>query len=204
MSQNFIRQFNNATSTHANTSRAARDYPVKVLGIRGYYNVGAPGNDLGLYDDLIVICVNNDTESFRASTDPGRYMIRNPMNSRGCAVLSEAVHYFKKGSHDSRDAFVQAEPVKVYRLDKDGNVQGSSWLNSSLNMHSGAGLGAGGQGDDVGQMSAGCQIIFNPPGYFQGGANDPWFKFYRRLSDAMAAHAQTVFPYKLVAAADMI
>lgn len=204
MSNQFIRQFDDATSKFAGTDTPAKEYTVKVLAIRGYANVGAPGNDFGIYDDLIVICIGDETHPFKASTDPGIFYIKNPMNPKGCAVLTEAVHYFKPGKHDGEPAFVQAESVLVYRLDKDGEIAGKSWLASSLNLHCGSGLGAGGAGDDVGQLSAGCQIIYNPPGYFQGDESAPWYQFYELLSGALKKYGQKVFPYKLIAAGDMV
>lgn len=201
MSDKFLRQFDNAVALYQGSGPIARDYRVKVLGLRGYdSHIGAPGNDLGVYDDLIVACIGDESYPFRASTDPGWHYIQNPMNAAGCAVLSEATHFYKTGKHDNNkfDAFVQAERMKVYRLNREGQVQGSSWSSSTINIHSGAG------GQQVGSLSAGCQIIYNPAGYFQGGASAPWFQFYKLVAEALAAYGQHVFPYKLMSAGEMV
>lgn len=205
MSDKFLRQFATDISRHSSSPLIARDYPVKVLGLRGYdRHLGAPGNDFGVYDDLIVACAGNRSFPFKASTDPGILMIQNPINSAGCAILSEATHFYQKGGHQNNTykAFVQAEPMKVYRLDPDGRRVGSSWSPSSINIHSGA--GGDDKGDDVQNISAGCQVIFNPPGYFKGAPDAPWFRFHKLISEAMTAHGQTVFPYRLMDASKMV
>jgi len=162
---------------------------VKLLGIRGFYaDLGHPGkNDLGIYDDLIVRCIGDETVGYRASTDPGWYWIKHPMNPAGCAILTEATHLFTTGLHDGKyPALVQAEDFVVWRLDTDGNKvsQGTS---STIHLHS------GGPGMDVDVFSAGCQVIHSPEGYF----GKTWLNFF----DPRAG--QGTVAYKLIRAEDL-
>jgi len=169
--------------------------PVKLLGIRGFYeDLGNPHkNDLGIYDDFIVRCIGEETIGFRASTDPGLYWIKHPMNPKGCAILTEATHVFKLGIHQQKyPALVQAEDFVVWRLDTEGNrkEEGNA---VDIHMHS------GGPGMDVGSFSAGCQVIQSPEGYFRG----TWFKFFDPLAEAMHRHGQNTVPYKLLFVEDL-
>ncbi len=66
----FLRQFDDATAMHA----------VKLLGIRGWFHEDqqGDGNDLGVYDDLIVSFIDDNGAKFAASVDPGWYWIKHP------------------------------------------------------------------------------------------------------------------------------
>ena len=185
-SNRYLRQFED--TEHEKT-------PVKLLGIRGFYeDLGNPHkNDLGIYDDVIVRCIGEETIGFRASTDPGWYWIKHPMNPKGCAILTEATHLFKLGVHQQKyPALVQAEDFVVWRLDTDGNRKKKG---NAVDIH----IHSGGPGMDVGSFSAGCQVIQSPEGYFQG----TWFKFFDPLAEAMHRYGQKTVPYKLMFVEDL-
>jgi hypothetical protein len=187
MNNRFLKQFEGT---------GHEDKRVKILGVRGFYDgLGARDtNDLGIYDDLIVACIGDNTMGFRASTDPGWYYIKHPMNSRGCAILTEGLHLYKIGTHDNGKypAFVQAESFVVWRLDEQGNKKEKGTA-SDIHIHS------GGPGMAVEKFSAGCQVIQSPEGYF----GETWLKFFNPLVDAMRTHGQTTVPYRLMRAEDL-
>lgn len=178
-------------------------YHVCLLGIRAYYNdVGSvTGNDLGVYDDLIVRCIGNETAAFRASCDPGWLCIRgeNPApNPNGCALLLNGVHLFKLGQHSGHDALVQGETFYIRRLNKDGTMKPGKFAagtGAGINLHSG-----GANLNDVNIFSAGCQIIYSPEGYFK----ETWHEFFDPIPVAMKAAGQKFAPYRLMHREEMI
>lgn len=71
------------------------DDPVYLVGIRGYYlnSMGKPAvNDIGIYDDAIILIAPGVIKTFNANTDPSRH-------KDGVATLLPGVHYYKKGKH---------------------------------------------------------------------------------------------------------
>jgi hypothetical protein len=185
----FLRQFDEATAKFA----------VKLLGIRGWFheNQGG-GNDLGVYDDLIVSFIGDNGTKFAASVDPGWYWIENPdqEGQKYCAQLVEGVHKFKLGPHgpEKHLAFVQAEKFYIHRLDKQGRIVLTEFGEFGIHLHS------GGPGPDVGTYSAGCQIIECPEGYF----GQTWLDFFTPVKDAMNDSNQKVVPYTLVDRDEMV
>lgn len=171
----------------------ALKYPVRLLGVRGWdLMMGKKDvNDNGIYDDLISICVSSAEpicESFRASTDPGKYYIERPMNEMGCARLRPGLFWYKMGSHKGHPAFVQAAGVDVERLNSKGEP-----VHMESNVYIGANIHSGGPGYEVDRFSAGCQVIWSPEGPWIG----TWLRFHERLKDLLLAHGQFIFPYLL-------
>jgi hypothetical protein len=150
--------------------KRGEDAHVKCIGIRGAYDPDGV-NELGIYDDDIILMIGDEVTEWKGSTDPGRCYIQHPENPHGCAQLKEGIHMFKEGLHQGRfPAFVQAESFHVNRLDR------------------------GGPGADVGVYSAGCQIISSPEGYF--GAT--WHSFFDPAVAAMNDVNQRLLPYMLI------
>lgn len=167
-------------------------FPVRVLGVRGHQLSLGPtaGNDVEAYDDLIVIIDGTGRAiNYRASVDPTRYYIRNPVNPDGCARLRVGLYWFEKGLHRGHQAFTQNGPVVVERLDKLGKIISIQAGEFGINLHSG-----GGTLEDTDRWSAGCQVIYSP----EGGWDETWLHFEDTLSDALKLAKQTVFPYLLV------
>jgi hypothetical protein len=100
--------------------------PVCLVGIRGYYrdSMGAKGtNDVGIYDDAIILISPNFHAAFNANVDPSRLgwnaKVKKPM-----AQLKAGVYRYKLGKHgisrgNPYKALVQAGPVTVHRGDKE-------------------------------------------------------------------------------------
>jgi lysozyme len=125
---------------------------VCLVGIRGYYSntMGAEGNDVGIYDDCIVLVSPNVHAAFNANVDPSRLgwnaSARKPM-----AQLKSGVYRYKIGQHgisrgNPYKALVQASPVTVLRGDKEETGF------YAINIH---------KGNRNSTSSAGCQTI--PP-----------------------------------------
>ncbi len=127
--------------------------PVCLVGIRGYYrdSMGAKGkNDVGIYDDCIVLVSPNVHAAFNANVDPSRLgwnaSARKPM-----AQLKSGVYRYKIGQHgisrgNPYKALVQAGPVTVLR----GTGEETGYF--AINIH---------KGGRTTTSSEGCQTI--PP-----------------------------------------
>jgi lysozyme len=126
--------------------------PVCLVGIRGYYSntMGAKGNDVGLYDDAIILVSPNAHVAWNANVDPSRLgwnaNARKPM-----AQLKSGVYRYKLGQHgisrgNPYKALVQAGPVTVMRGDKEETGH------FAINIH---------KGGRTTTSSEGCQTI--PP-----------------------------------------
>ena len=125
---------------------------VCLVGIRGYYShtMGADGNDVGIYDDCIVLVSPNVHAAFNANVDPSRLgwnaSARKPM-----AQLKAGVYRYKIGQHgisrgNPYKALVQAGPVTVLRGDSEETGR------FAINIH---------RGGNTTTSSEGCQTI--PP-----------------------------------------
>jgi lysozyme len=99
---------------------------VCLVGIRGYYrdSMGAKGvNDVGIFDDCIILVSPNAHIAWNANVDPSRLgwnaNARKPM-----AQLKPGVYRYKLGQHgisrgNPYPALVQAGPVTVLRGEKE-------------------------------------------------------------------------------------
>jgi lysozyme len=158
------------------------EYPVKVLGIRGYYKstMGNPlKNDVGIYDDAMFIISPDMYASFNANTDPS-------VTRQGIATLvAPQVVFYKVGIHgisgkNPREAFRQASfGIQVVRDGKDGIVKDSPASPFWINIHDG-GMNT--------TSSEGCQTIPKPQ----------WASFRESLKDQLKRNKQTKFPYILI------
>lgn len=116
-------------------SRKVSD-PVCLVGIRGYYrdSMGAKGvNDVGMFDDALVVVSPNVHAAFNGNVDPTR-LGWNPKVRKPMAQLKPGVYRYKLGKHGLRTkspykALVQAEPVTVLRGDKEE----TGWF--GINIH---------------------------------------------------------------------
>jgi len=127
--------------------------PVCVVGIRGYYRdtMGAVGRqDVGIYDDAMVVVSPSVHAAFNANVDPSRLgwnaSARKPM-----AQLKPGVYRYKIGQHgisrgNPYKALVQAGPVTVMRGDSEETGR------FAINIH---------RGGNTTTSSEGCQTV--PP-----------------------------------------
>lgn len=96
--------------------------PVCLVGIRGYYRdtMGAVGkNDVGTFDDAIIVVSPNAHCAFNANVDPSR-LGYNAKAGKQMAQLKPGVYRYKLGRHginrgNPYKALVQAGPVTVLR-----------------------------------------------------------------------------------------
>lgn len=158
----------------------AGSFPEKVfiVGIRGYYldSMGKPGaNDLGIYDDAIILVGPGLYKTFNGNTDPSK-------ERPGIASLIPGIHYYKKGDHhigkpNAYKAFRPASPDESVPVTRDGQKGISKGI--AINIHKGGYNSTG---------SEGCQTIY-PDQYeeFQTAA-------YKAMDDAK----QKTIPYVLI------
>jgi hypothetical protein len=172
--------------------KRGEDAHVKCIGIRGAYDPDGQ-NQLGVYDDDIILCIGDEVTEWKGSTDPGQFYIQHPENPRGCAQLKEGIHMFTPGVHQGKFlAFVQGESFHVNRLDRDGNIELVEFGDFGIHLHS------GGPGVDVGRFSAGCQVIWSES-YF----GDTWHQFFDPAAAAMDEVHQSLMPYMLIDEGDV-
>ncbi len=139
------------------------NYNLNIIGIRGsnpYSNT---------FDDAITLSFKERGQwtflRFPATTDPGRYYLRNPMRNIGTAIMVPGQHrsVYGLGKHKGvYEALVQKAPIPLYR-DNDRN----RWLNfdadtilvemAGINIHSTT--LSGDPPIRVDLYSAGCQVI---------------------------------------------
>lgn len=146
---------------------AKRNYDLNIFGVRSA-NIRA-----GKFDDWLgVFWMNWDKNKWeyyvwKATTDPGIYYLKNPMNVRGTAILVEGQYRssHRIGLHKNKyTALVQAGTVRVYRdsnkddildMDPDSIQQGAF----DINIHRANAYKAS---SSVDKWSAGCQVIADP------------------------------------------
>jgi len=166
--------------TQAILSRAAVVDLVCLVGIRGYFldTMGVRGkNDVGIYDDAILLISPNVHAAFNANVDPGRLgwndKVRKPM-----AQLKPGLWKYKLGMHgisrgNPYKALVQAAPVTVFR----GQSEETGWF--GINIH---------RGSRTNTSSEGCQTLPEPC----------WTGFINLVEAEMKRNNAKTIPYLLV------
>lgn len=154
-----------------------QEYPVKVLGIRGYYKqtMGNPvQNDRGIYDDAIFLISPDHFSSYNANTDPS---VAKP----GVAVLKPGGPYlYKIGLHNMKNPYTalrQYGRVTVIR-DQRGEQTDTAAAPFYIDIHKG--------GYNT-TSSLGCQTIYPAQ----------WVAFLENVKDQIKRHGQTIIPYVL-------
>lgn len=149
----------------------ARGYAVFT---RGDYNLNIIGVRSGdrrsnAFDDFIClyykVAGREYFHAFKATTDPGVYWRRKPMNVHGTAILLSGQYHglWKLGKHRGKyAALVQAKPVRVWRDNNRNDVLDVSWVDEGLfgiNLHRANPIRTSLWVD---KWSAGCQVLANP------------------------------------------
>lgn len=182
-------------------------YPVKLLGIRGYFKktMGDPGkNDIGIYDDSICLITPDQFFSFNFNSDPSRVF-------SGVAVLKPGGPYlYKIGLHGMHHLNLHlTEDQKIYdqliKTRKDVTVPGRLVPYWALRQFSNVTVIRNGKeytdgpdyrffidihrGGHNTTSSLGCQTI--PP--------EQWEEFFwNQVTVLMKKYNQEVVPYCLV------
>jgi hypothetical protein len=148
-----------------------RPFELNIVGVR------ADSVKPNSFDDSIYVFFNNNEgklieHRFPATTDPGTYWLKNPMNPQGTAILKEGqyLNTYALGLHRGKYmALVQVRPVTVMR-DYDRNAV-LDLLNGKedkglfgINIHRASETGTT---KTVDQYSAGCQVFANATEYIQ-------------------------------------
>lgn len=123
------------------------------------------------FDDKIHVFYKNSQDQliqheFKATTDPGTYWLRNPMNPQGTAILKEGQYTgcYSLGMHRGKYlALVQKRPVTVIRdYDRDAILDFMNGKEEKglfgINIHRAS---ENGTTKTVDQYSAGCQVFAN-------------------------------------------
>lgn len=150
-------------------------YPVRLLGIRGYYqhSMGDPDrNDRNLYDDAIFILSPDAFCAFNANTDPSKYQ-------PGIAVLKAGGPYlYKIGLHNMKapyEALRQYGRVTVIR-DGGKEVRDTAASPFFIDIH---------KGGYSTTSSLGCQTIYP----------EQWTEFLLNVKTEIKKYSQSVIPY---------
>lgn len=143
----------------------SRPYELNIVGIR------ADNTIPNRFDDEIHVFFKNNTNQwvhyiFPATTDPGTYWLKNPMNPQGTAILMQGQYKgaYQIGLHRGKYyALVQRKPVIVLR-DYDRNAVLDFWNGRpdtgmfGVNIHRAS---VNGTTKTVDNYSAGCQVFAN-------------------------------------------
>ena len=146
-----------------------RPFELNIVGVR------SDSTKPNAFDDTIYVFFNNSEgklveHKFQATTDPGTYWLKNPMNPQGTAILKEGqyINTYGLGLHRGKYmALVQKRPVTVLR-DYDRNAV-LDFLNGTpdtglfgINIHRAS---ESGTTKVVEHYSAGCQVFANATDY---------------------------------------
>lgn len=170
-----------------------RPYELNIVGRRT--NNTAPNR----FDDWIYIFYKNDKNNWigykaPATTDAGTYWLKNPMKSKGTALLKEGQYKdtYNIDFHNGKYLAVtqRLKPVKVYRdydrnalLDfNNGTIEEGFF---GINLHR---ADSDGTTKYVGEYSAGCQVFANADDF------DDFMKLAQRHKDLYG----NVFTYTLI------
>ncbi len=168
-----------------------RPFELNIIGIRSKSAVP------NLFNDQLNILYKDDTgawqlHSFAATTDPGTFWLKNPLNPQGTAILKEGqyLNTYSVGLHRSKYlALVQRAPVTVIRdITRDGSLDFSGKEDTGMfgiNIHRALQQGTT---RFIDKFSAGCQVIAN--------ADD--FKKFMALCDKHQALYGNTFSYTLL------
>lgn len=161
-------------------------WPVRLLGVRGYYQdtFGVKGaNDRNVYDDAIFVITAEYFLAFNANCDPSKY-------SAGIATLLPGTWWYRLDWHRGKYiALVQDSAVTVARddnADPDDDPQLETGF-FGINIHP-AGL--------TGTESLGCQSI--PTSRLKGQPSDQWREFLLAVGGGMFVHDLKRVPYTLI------
>lgn len=136
--------------------------------------------------------------AFPATTDPGTYYRKHPLNVKGTAVLKPAQYrsVYKIGRHRNYKALQQVKNMTVYRdANRDGALDTTGMKEDrglhSINIHR---SNAYKPSTVVGRWSAGCQVLQDPD----------HFKFLLTLCDRASEKYGNKFSYTLLEEVDFL
>jgi len=144
--------------------RDRRGHDLNIVGIRTRDNVANTFNDWVTVFYLLGAQWN--FFAFPATTDPGAYYRRAPLNVKGTAVLKPGQYpgAYRLGRHRNYKALQQYRPVTIYRDDNRDERNDTTGLTEEsglfgINIHH---ANAHRASMVVGRWSAGCQVLQDP------------------------------------------
>jgi hypothetical protein len=150
---------------HKNYRLYTRPYELNIVGLR------SKSVEPNSFDDEIhvfykVATFNWNYHVFKATTDPGTYWLRQPMQPQGTAILSQGqfVDAYELGLHRGQyTALVQRKPLTIVR---DYNRDAILDFNNGTSIHGQFGINIhranrSGSTLHVDKNSAGCQVFKN-------------------------------------------
>lgn len=141
-----------------------KPYDLNMFGLRS--NNKTPDS----FDDIIGVCwvdgnLKENILTFPATTDPGLFYLKNPINVNGTGILDFGQHrkMWRPGKHKGNPALVQVSPCRAIRdYDRDGELDFDSQRKETglfgCNFHR---ANANGKTTKVGKWSAMCQVPAN-------------------------------------------
>lgn len=155
---------------------SALGVPFFLLGRRGYYrdSMGEPGvQEIGIYDDALILVTPEVTAAFNANTDPSRHGDGMAHLKAGLWLYRLGIHGLSRPKSRQYEALVQAAPVTVQR---EGQGDDTGWF--GINIH---------RGGYNTTSSLGCQTV-HP---------DQWPAFISLVRGEMHRHDRKSIPYVL-------
>ena len=153
---------------------AAKDYkffdtPDKKLNLN-IIGVRRDNQGSNTFDDFLLVMYREEelmiNHRWQATTDPGKYWLRHPINPKGTAVLVPGQYRgtWQLGKHQGKyEALVQRKPVKVYRdNNKDEVIDYNNIVTLvdegyfGINIHRSNPYD---QSYEINKWSAGCQVF---------------------------------------------
>jgi hypothetical protein len=169
-----------------------KPYQLNIVGVRSH-NILPERFDDEIHVFYKVKPAKWEYHVFKATTDPGTYWLRNPMQPQGTAILAQGQYAgaYRIGLHRGNyTALVQDAPVKIIR-DYDRSAK-LDFLNGKkeagvfgINIHR---ANAEGNTKYIDKYSAGCQVFAN--------ASD--FNFFMQLCERHAQLYGNQFTYTLL------
>ena len=172
----------------------SRGHDLNIVGIR------TESMEAEKFNDWLTVFYTFDNTwnyfAFPATTDPGTYYRKNPLNVKGTAVLKPAQYrgVYKIGRHRNYKALQQIDKMTVYRdanrdaqLNTNGMVEDTGLY--SINIHR---SNAHRPSTVVGKWSAGCQVFQDPD----------HFNFFLVLCDRASETFGNKFSYTLLEEGD--
>ena len=156
------------------------------------------------FDDFLLVMYREEelmiNHRWQATTDPGKYWLKNPINPKGTAVLAPGQYRgtWQIGKHQGKyEALVQRKPVKVYRDNSKDEVIDYNNISTmvdegyfGINIHRSNPYD---QSYAINKWSAGCQVFKKV---------DDYKEFMKLCNDSAKIYGNS-FTYTLIEEKDL-
>ena len=179
------------------------DTPGKKLNIN-IIGVRRDNQGTNTFDDFLLVMYREEelmvSHRWQATTDPGKYWLKNPINPKGTAVLAPGQYRgtWQIGKHQGKyEALVQRKPVKVYRDNSKDEVIDYNNISTmvdegyfGINIHRSNPYD---QSYAINKWSAGCQVFKKV---------DDYKEFMKLCNDSAKIYGNS-FTYTLIEEKDL-